>query len=250
MRAFVVISLLALVGLAEAEVRRSKWKVVEMFPTVLSEIRIQQADFRMRWKQAKDGEDRDRIRDQARKFVVKTITRQIFPPWMGTPWHMGEDDDAAMPHQKGKRISCSMFVTAVLQNAGLQLDNRKRWADSRALYIQRSLAPDPADLHRFFSVPPDELAKKLRKLEDGLYLIGLNCHVGFIVIQNKKVRFVHSNYVDPEEGVVDEPLEASQAILNSQPTGYWVTPIFKDDRLIEFWLEGKPVPIDRTLGGL
>jgi hypothetical protein len=239
-------SLLALVGLAEAEVRRSKWKLVDKFPTVLSEIRSQQAEFRMKWKQAGAEEDRERIRERARKFVVKAITRRIFPPWMGTPWHMGEDDDATLPHQKGKRISCSMFVTAVLQNAGLQLDNRKRWADSRALYIQRSLAPDPGDLHRFFSIPPRELAQKLRKLEDGLYLIGLNCHVGFIVIQNKKVRFVHSNYTDPEEGVVDERLEESEAIKNSQPVGYWVTPVFQDDRLIELWLEGKPVPIRRT----
>jgi hypothetical protein len=246
MRAIVVMGLLALVGLAEAEVRRAKWKMAEKFPTVLSEIRSRQADFRMRWKQAQADEDRDRIRDQARRFVVKVITRWIFPPWMGTPWHMGEDDDAIFPHQKGKRVSCSMFVTAVLQNAGLQLDNRKRWADSRALYIQRSLAPDPRDLHRFFSIPPKKLAEKLRKLEDGLYIIGLNCHVGFIVILNKKVRFVHSNYVDPEEGVVDEPLEESQAISNSQPVGYWVTPVFQDDRLIEFWLEGKPVPIRRT----
>jgi hypothetical protein len=169
---------------------------------------------------------------------------------MGTPWHMGEDDDATMPQQEGKRISCSMFVTAVLMNAGLQLDNRKNWADSRALYIQRSLAPEPKDVHRYFSIPPRELAEKLGKLEDGLYLIGLNCHVGFVVIQDSEVRFVHSNYVDPEEGVVDEPLAESQAILNSQPVGYWITPVFQDDRLIEFWLEGRPVPINREFTGL
>ncbi|MFC1654360.1 hypothetical protein ACFL2F_01030 [Myxococcota bacterium] len=247
MRAIVVLGLLALVGLAEAEVRRTKWKMVNKFPTVLSEIRSRQAEFRKKWKQA-DGKERERIREKARRFVVKMITRRIFPPWMGTPWHMGKDDDALMPHQEGKRISCSMFVTAVLQNAGLQLDNRKRWADSRALYIQRSLAPEPEDLHRYFSIPPRELAGKLGKLEDGLYLIGLNCHVGFVIIQNKKVHFVHSNYVDPEEGVVDELLEESQAIMNSQPVGYWITPVFQDDRLIEFWLEGKPVPIRRNFG--
>ena len=249
MRAIVVLGLLALVGLAEAEVRRTKWKLVNKFPTVLSEIRSRQAEFRKKWKQA-DGKERERIRIEARRFVVKMITRRIFPPWMGTPWHMGEDDDAVLPHQEGKRISCSMFVTAVLQNAGLQLDNRKRWADSRALYIQRSLAPEPRDVHRYFSITPKELAQRLKKLKTGLYLIGLNCHVGFVVITKKDVRFIHSNYVDPEEGVVDESLAESQAILNSQPVGYWITPIFQDHRLIEFWLENRPIPIRRDFAVL
>jgi len=85
----------------------------------------------------------------------------------------------------------------------------------------------------------------LRKLKAGLYLIGLNCHSGFVVIEDHKVRFVHSNYVDPEKGVVDEPLAESEAIANSQEVGYWATPLFQDDRLIEFWLSGEQVPLQK-----
>ena len=250
MRVVLLLGLLALVGLAQAGMSPQNRKPAIQFPTALSEIRSRQLEFRKKWEQAKTEEDKERIRTEAREFVVKMILKNIFPPWMGTPWHMGEDDDASMPHQEGKRISCSMFVTAVLQNAGLQLDNRKRWADSRALYIQRSLAPEQKDVHRYFSITPQELAQRLKQLKTGLYLIGLNCHVGFVVINKKDVRFVHSNYVDPQEGVVDESLAESQAILNSQPIGYWVTPIFQDHRLIEFWLENRPVPIRRDFAVL
>jgi hypothetical protein len=245
MKALFVMGLLGLVSLVQAGIGRENRKQVVQFPTALSEIKSRQLEMKMKWRQAMNERDRDRIRAGAREFVVRSILDTIFPPWMGTPWHMGEDDDAEMPHQKGKRVSCSMFVTAVLQNAGLKLDDRKRWADSRALYIQRSLAPEPGELHRYFSITPGELARRLKRLKPGLYLIGLNCHVGFVVVEKNDVRFVHSNYVDPEEGVVDEPLAESQAIKNSQPVGYWVTPLFRDHRLIEFWLEGKPVPINR-----
>ncbi len=237
MRVLLVLVLLARAGTGQ--------RPVEEFPGVVSEMESRRLELSRQWKRAGTEEEKNRIRAGARGFVVQSMLEKIFPPWMGTPWHMGEDDDASMPHQKGKRVSCSMFVTAVLQNAGLKLDDRKRWADSRALYIQRSLAPEPKNLHRYFSITPKELARKLGRLKPGLYLIGLNCHVGFVVIGKDDVRFVHSNYVDPAEGVVDEPLAESQAVKNSQPVGYWVTPLFQDDRLIEFWLEGRPVPINR-----
>jgi hypothetical protein len=218
---------------------------VREFPKKLSDIRSAREKFAERWQAAGTKASRAGIRRQARSYVVRTIVQDIFPPWMGTPWHMGEDDDASMPHQPGKRVSCSQFVTAVLLNAGLRLDSRPRWAAARALYIQRSLAPRPEDVHRFLSIPPGELARRLARLKDGLYLIGLNCHVGFVLIDNGRVRFIHSNYVDPREGVTDEKLSGSPAIANSQPVGYWVTPLFQDDRLIEFWLTGTPVPLQK-----
>ena len=107
------------------------------------------------------------------------------------------------------------------------------------------MAPRPGDLHRFLSIPPADLSRRLARLNKGLYVIGLNCHVGFVLVDQGRVRFIHSNYVDPPEGVTDEKLSESPAIKNSQHTGYWVTPLFQDNRLIEFWLTGKPVPLQK-----
>jgi hypothetical protein len=148
-----------------------------------------------------------------------------------------------MPHQEGKKISCSMFVTAVLQNAGLRLDNRMLWANSRALYIMRSLAPKLSELKYYHNVTPQQLEKKVAALKKGIYVIGLNCHVGFLVVSNCKATVIHSDYTDPPTGVRMESIPQSQAILNSQKAGYWVTPLFHDDRLIEYWLGDKEVKL-------
>jgi hypothetical protein len=235
----------AVLSLVSPATRAGTDRLVHEFPKKLADIQSARKKFTERWQEAGNGISRAEIRRQARSYVVRTIVQDIFPPWMGTPWHMGEDDDASMPHQSGKRVSCSQFVTAVLQNVGLRLDSRPRWAAARSLYIQRSLAPRPGDVHRFLSISPSELSRRLARLKDGLYLIGLNCHVGFVQIDSGRVRFIHSNYVDPQEGVTDEKLSESSAIANSQPAGYWVTPLFQDDRLIEFWLTGKPVPLQK-----
>jgi len=223
----------------------SNFEQVSKFPVKLAGIQATQKMLAGQWSQARTAKEKKKIIKRARKFVVKSIVEDIFPVWMGTPWHMGEDDDALMPHQAGKRVSCSMFVTAVLQNIGLRLDSRLRWAEAPALYIQRSLAPKRQDLQRYLSIEPKLLAQKLGRLDDGLYVIGLNCHVGFILVENGQARFVHSNYVEPEEGVTDEPVAESAAIANSQSTGYWVTPAFQDERLIRYWLTGTQVPLQK-----
>ncbi len=178
--------------------------------------------------------------------MLRSITRDIFPAWMGTPWGLGRNSTSRMPHLPGKTVGCSYFVTSVLQNAGLRLTNRYRFAQAPALYIQRSLAPRRKDLRRYYSIPPKALKKRLLGLGPGLYLIGLNCHIGFVVVTANDARFVHASYTDPTV-VVNEPLATSQAIVNSRKAGYVVTPLFADERLVEMWLRGEAVPF-RKLG--
>ena len=74
--------------------------------------------------------------------------------------------------------------------------------------------------------------------------MGLNCHIGFIVVKGNKARFVHASYVDPWM-VVDERLAKAEAIENSEKSGYVVTTLFQDEYLIEHWLTGEPVPFQK-----
>jgi hypothetical protein len=53
---------------------------------------------------------------------------------------------------------------------------------------------------------------------------------------------VHASYTGPQV-VVDEPLEHAAAIAASQRAGYFVSPVFQDERLVEMWLRGTPVPL-------
>jgi len=165
----------------------------------------------------------------------------VFPAWMGMPSGGGPQATASLPHAPGMYISCSYFLTAALQNAGLVLESRARFAQAPAAWIERALLPPGGQIHRWGNLPPDELERRLLALGDGLYVVGLDIHVGFIVVRDGHARFVHSSYTPPGT-VVNEPVVESMAIALSRRKGYWVCPLFQDDRLVEMWLRHQPVP--------
>jgi hypothetical protein len=132
-------------------------------------------------------------------------------------------------------VGCSYFVTSVLQGAGVRLDNRYRFAQAPALDIQRSLIGGTGKVHRFTSIPPAELATRIAALGDGLYLIGLDVHVGFVVVRGDDVRFVHASYTGKQQ-VSDEDLATARAIARSQTAGYFVSPVIVRDGAADDWL--------------
>jgi hypothetical protein len=174
---------------------------------------------------------------------------ELVAPWLGTPWGLGTNSTARRPHEPGMTVGCSYFVTSILQGAGVALDNRYHFAQAAALHIQRSLVgAGRAGIHRFLSVPPAELAPKLAALGDGLYLIGLSNHVGFVIVRGADVRFVHASYTN-DRAVSDEPLASAAAIAASQPSGYFVSPLVTragtaDDWLVDRWLRGATITFD------
>ena len=62
-------------------------------------------------------------------------------------------------------------------------------------------------------------------------------------IRGGNVRFVHSGV--PSRKVVDESFATAPSIIASKRAGYFVTPLFRDNRLIDMWLTGKSVPFQK-----
>jgi len=223
----------------DAQAREQRFDA-RAYERTLERIEAKRVEMSKRFAAAEGVAARDKVRARARAFVISTILDTIFPAWMGTPWGLGKNSTSTRPHQAGMTVGCSYFVTSVLLNAGLRLDNRYRFAQAPALHIQRSLAPRRADLHRFLSIPVEDLERRIAKLGDGLYLIGLNNHIGFVVVRGREVRFVHAGYTGPQT-VQDESMIGAESIAGSRKAGYFVTPLFQDDRLVDKWLSGENV---------
>lgn len=175
--------------------------------------------------------------DGAREVVRGAIIDRLLPAWQGTRWSF--HGTATRPHAS-EGIACGYFVATILQHAGLRLTSRSRFGQAPALDIQRALTPKPDDLHRIFSVPATEVERRIVELGPGLYVIGLNVHVGFVVVRERAARFVHASYTG-RRVVTDEPLGEAKAIHASRKAGYFVTPLFHDQRLVMAWLHGKSV---------
>jgi hypothetical protein len=203
----------------------------------LNELESRRSSLAARHVQAR-GPARRAVLAEARRTVLEAITRLIFPAWLGTPWGLGKNSTSTRPHQPGMVVGCSYFVTSVLQNAGLRLENRFRFAQATSALMQAALSPDPRDLHRIPGMALPDLEKRIAALGDGVYIVGLDIHTGFLVVREGEVRVVHASYTGPTQ-VVDEPLRESMAIQYSMRRGYLVSPIFRDDRLIEHWLAGR-----------
>jgi len=211
------------------------------YDRVLAQIVAHRAELGTRYAAARGTRARAAVRVEARRYVVDTLVSQVFPAWMGMPSGGGPQATASLPHQPGMYISCSYFLTAALQNAGLVLESRARFAQAPAAWIERALLPPGGQIHRYGTLPADELEQKLIALGEGLYVVGLDIHVGFIVVRDGHAWFVHSSYTPPGT-VVNEPVVSSMAIALSRRKGYWVSPLFQDDRIIEMWLRRQPVP--------
>ena len=193
-----------------------------------------------RYAAAVAEDERAAIRAEARAYVRAAIVDEIVPAWLGMPWGLGSNSTANRPHAPGMTVACGYFVAAVLEAAGLRLSSRFKFAQATALRVQRSLAPDA--VHRYFSVAGEVLAQKIAGLGEGVYVIGLANHIGLVVVDARGVRLVHASYTG-DQLVTDEPLAAAQAIADSRPKGYFVSPVMHDDRLADMWLRGAAVPL-------
>jgi hypothetical protein len=210
------------------------------FDDVLARIEAGRQELAERYRRA-PSRQRAAVLREARTFVVAAITDDLFPAWMGTPWGLGRNSTASRPHQPGKVVGCSYFVTGVLENAGLRLESRSRFAQAPALWIERALLPYGGQVHRFGSLAAPLLRRRIAALGEGLYVIGLDYHVGFLVVRGAEVRMVHASFFPPQ-AVTSEPIEASAAIDGSRAKGYWVSPLFRDDWLVDLWLRHSAVP--------
>lgn len=165
--------------------------------------------------------------DSARAYLFDRITLDILPAWYGTPWDF--NGTTRIPRQGA--IACGYFVNTVLQDAGFRLP-RVKWSQQGAEAITVKLSHR---IERFRDRPVQELEAWLKAQGDGLYKVGLDNHVGFIVVRGGVARFVHSNYYQREVGVMSEPLAGNNPLARSR---YRIVGRLLGDRMMEAWIQG------------
>lgn len=230
---------------ADEEVDIDEHVVHALWERAVGDLETERRRLAAAYQAAPDARGRAAIRDQASRLLVRAIRDDLAPQWLGMPWGLGRNSTATRPFEPGHVVGCSYFVGSILRGAGFRLHDRFKLAQAAALIIQRSLVRPGAKVHRYTSIPPAELAARVAALGDGVYVIGLDVHVGFVVVRGPDVRFVHASYTGARV-VTDEPLATAAAIANSRPRGYFVSPLVVDDGpaddwLVERWLAAAPV---------
>ncbi len=175
---------------------------------------------------AVDKIDKNLLADSFCQAVVK----HIVPHWLGTAWAY-----SGVSQTPGKgAIACGYFVTTVLRDAGLPVA-RVKLAQLASEQMINSLV-QPEFIQRFSNVPLNLFLKQIKATGQGLYIIGLDNHTGFLYCHQNSIAFIHSSYVG-KGGVQYEPA-AGNIILNSSKYKV-VGKISADDKQMMHWLNHK-----------
>lgn len=175
--------------------------------------------------------DRSAVRDEARRVLLAEITTELFPAWAGTPWAFYGTTE--VPGEGP--IACGYFVSTVLRDAGFDVE-RVALAQQPAEWIALTFVPK-SELRRFRRRPVDEVVDHVAAAGEGLYVVGLDYHVGTLWNDGQTVRMCHSSPLG-DGGVVCEDARASPAMVSN----LHVVGKLLDDAMIDRWLDDAPFP--------
>lgn len=174
--------------------------------------------------------------DSAGDMFEKWLIDSVVPYWYGTPWDFNGYSN--VPNEGV--IACGYFVSTTLKHMGIHL-NRYQMAQQAALTEIKCLEPN-GEAIVFYKKGDDVegLCKQIRdSLDDGLYMLGLDFHVGYLHLTPEGMFFIHSAYYDPLE-VTREKAVSSMAFAGS--SGFAIGRISHNPYLIKSWLKGSSVP--------
>lgn len=185
------------------------------------------------FKQYQNNSQNSEIAENARRTFVDSVYRKIIPYWYETEW----DFYGMSEKPKEGKIACGYFVTTVLRDAGLKVE-RAKLAQQASEKIILSLTTED-HVKRFRNKNIEEFVKAIDNWGEGLYIVGLDFHVGFLVNDGAKTYFIHSSYIEPRK-VVREIALVSKVLASSK---YRVAgKISEDNELLAKWLSQKNIP--------
>lgn len=203
----------------------------DSYARLRQQIRVEQVQRREAMRKTPRAERRVALKKLEHSLLARID--QLHKGWLETRWGLGRPQ-TAVP-QAGK-VNCGMFVARVLQHAGFRLDVWKfiRQAASDAI---RSVAPKRLRRH-FSNTPMKKFLARVRKMGPGLFVIGLDFHIGFLRQTDDDLRFVHASYID--KLVLDEPAATAEPIVTSR---YRVVGKILQPNMLQAWLAGRRIKV-------
>ncbi len=182
-----------------------------------------------RYREATVPEEQQAVIREARATLEHSLVAMM-RCWLGTPW-----DYEGMAEQPGDgKIACGYFITTVLQGAGFRLE-RNALAQQASQNILLSFLPQE-ELRLRVGVPYKTFRRETMGSVPGIYLVGLDTHIGFVVVQDQDFRFIHSSGSAPWR-VVDEHSATASVLERShyRVLGH----LTANDEVIRRWLLGE-----------
>jgi hypothetical protein len=168
---------------------------------------------------------------RAARETLEQGIEELLPHWEGTAWAM--NGTTQVPGVG--RIACGYLVSTVLRDAGLPVD-RVKLAQQASENILATVVEEPG-VSRYWRRPIDEVLRDSSVQGhggDGIYVVGLDTHVGLLVVRDEEPIFCHASRtlrVVCEDATVAKALHSRYLVLGRL-----------SDRAVEAWLTGAALP--------
>lgn len=168
------------------------------------------------------------------RAAVRKNIEELFDAWAGTRWGLGLPQTQTPGEGK---INCGMFVGTVLKDAGFAISHKKLQRQPSELIV-KTLAPKD-QIKRFRNASMDEFLDGVRAMGPGLFVIGLDYHVGFIAVEDDgRVRFIHAGVFS--KVVADQDPNDAPELTESR---YKVVGKILQRDLLDAWIDGETVRV-------
>ncbi len=205
----------------------------ERYETLVAELERWRGDLRKAHARARTAEEKAAVEKDAR-VILELVMPEMMRCWLGTPY----DFNGTAEKPGGGKVACGYFVSTVIRDAGFRV-NRYKLAQQPSGNILRTFLKSESCLLKV-GQDFESYAEWMEGLEPGVYLIGLDSHVGFIVNGAEGMRFYHSSRWQ-DRGVVDEPGNKAGALRYSN----WrmIGGFTAEPDVIRTWLGGETVKV-------
>lgn len=172
----------------------------------------------------------EKIIRQSKDFntaLHQELVNAIFPFWYGTQW----DYNGYTNVPNDGVVACGYFVSTTLKHIGFNL-NRYDIAKMYSSDIVKVLCRNDFWIESDFNL----FLQKMTLEPDGLFIVGLSNHVGFIERSNGRTYFIHANYLG-DNGVERELANDSEALRYS--TTFWLGNFSNNEIVKQDYLSAK-----------
>jgi hypothetical protein len=190
----------------EKQGNKTNIEELKPYPDLKKEALVKRDAFREVYN--KSGKQiQDSILAEAQKYLL-TVSDDFFRSWYNTPWTFHGHSQTP----KEGSIACGYFVTTTLRDMGFNIP-RIKWAQQASEYMIKKVT---TDIKRFQQKPMKDVIEYIEAKGEGLYIAGLDSHIGYIYYLNGNMSFVHANYYRPQIGVMSEPLIGRNPLNDSK----------------------------------
>lgn len=205
----------------------------ERYEILIHELLRWRKDLAEDYRKALSAEEKAAVERDAR-LIMELMLPEMMGCWIGTPY----DFNGTAEKPGGGKIACGYFVSTVLRDAGFRV-NRFKLAQQPSQNILRTFLP-PASCELRMGEDYEKYVNWVEEREPGIYLVGLDTHVGFIVNRIDGMSFYHSSATG-KVGVVNESREQARALRYSN----WrlLGGLTLEPDVIRVWLEGEKITV-------